>query len=100
MPVIKAFSSATAILVIESQIKVLLGIKYLVPGLISSVSTLSSRIGEANMADLVMGICAIIFLLLLEVCRNSLFSIQFRYDMIYDKSVFPAFGTRRSLPET
>ncbi|TDG48790.1 hypothetical protein AWZ03_004693 [Drosophila navojoa] len=60
MPVIKAFSSATAILVIESQIKVLLGIKYLVPGLISSVSTLSSRIGEANMADLIMGTCAIL----------------------------------------
>ncbi|XP_017969058.1 sodium-independent sulfate anion transporter [Drosophila navojoa] len=70
MPVIKAFSSATAILVIESQIKVLLGIKYLVPGLISSVSTLSSRIGEANMADLIMGTCAIVFLLLLELLER------------------------------
>lgn len=67
MPVIKAFSSATAVLVIESQIKVLLGIKYLVPGLINSVRMLSSRINEAHMGDLVMGICAIIFLLLLEV---------------------------------
>ncbi|XP_034485741.1 sodium-independent sulfate anion transporter [Drosophila innubila] len=75
MPVIKAFSSATAVLVIESQLKVLLGIKYLVPGLISSVRTLSSRIGEANMGDLIMGICAISFLLLLEllerVARNE-----------------------------
>ncbi|KRG01735.1 sodium-independent sulfate anion transporter isoform X2 [Drosophila mojavensis] len=70
MPVIKAFSSATAILVIESQIKVLLGIKYLVPGLISSVSTLSSRIGEANMADLTMGTFAIVFLLLLELLER------------------------------
>lgn len=67
MPVIKAFSSATAVLVIESQLKVLLGIKYLVPGLISSVRTLSSRISEANMGDLIMGTCAITFLLLLEV---------------------------------
>lgn len=67
MPVIKAFSSATAVLVIESQIKVLLGIKYLVPGLISSVRTLSSRINEAKMGDLIMGTCAIVFLLLLEV---------------------------------
>ncbi|EDW38604.1 GL12698 [Drosophila persimilis] len=75
MPVIKAFSSATAILVIESQLKVLLGIKYLVAGLLSSVSTLSSRIDESNMADLIMGICAIVFLLLLEllerVARNE-----------------------------
>ncbi|KAM8703641.1 hypothetical protein ACLKA7_008293 [Drosophila subpalustris] len=75
MPVIKAFSSATAVLVIESQVKVLLGIKYLVPGLISSVRTLSSRISEANMGDLIMGTCAIIFLLLLEllerVARNE-----------------------------
>lgn len=67
MPVIKAFSSATAVLVIESQMKVLLGIKYLVPGLISSVRTLSSRINEAHMGDLIMGACAIVFLLLLEV---------------------------------
>ncbi|BFF90347.1 sodium-independent sulfate anion transporter [Drosophila madeirensis] len=75
MPVIKAFSSATAILVIESQLKVLLGIKYLVAGLLSSVTTLSSRIDESNMADLIMGICAIVFLLLLEllerVARNE-----------------------------
>ncbi|KAL7726030.1 hypothetical protein ACLKA6_008489 [Drosophila palustris] len=75
MPVIKAFSSATAVLVIESQVKVLLGIKYLVPGLISSVRTLSSRISEASMGDLIMGTCAIIFLLLLEllerVARNE-----------------------------
>ncbi|EDV93563.1 GH18211 [Drosophila grimshawi] len=70
MPVIKAFSSATAVLVIESQLKVLLGIKYLVPGLINSVSTLSSRISEANMADLIMGSCAITFLLLLELLER------------------------------
>ncbi|EDV43523.2 uncharacterized protein Dana_GF18533 [Drosophila ananassae] len=67
MPVIKAFSSATAILVIESQLKVLLGIKYLVAGLINSVGMLSSRIDEANMADLTVGVCAIVFLLLLEL---------------------------------
>nr|XP_016926103.1 sodium-independent sulfate anion transporter [Drosophila suzukii] len=67
MPVIKAFSSATAILVIESQLKVLLGIKYLVAGLLNSVGMLSSRIEESNMADLIVGICAIVFLLLLEL---------------------------------
>ncbi|KAH8236814.1 hypothetical protein KR026_011455 [Drosophila bipectinata] len=67
MPVIKAFSSATAILVIESQLKVLLGIKYLVAGLMNSVGMLSSRIDEANMADLTVGVCAIVFLLLLEL---------------------------------
>uniref|UniRef100_T1PFV2 Sulfate transporter family protein n=1 Tax=Musca domestica TaxID=7370 RepID=T1PFV2_MUSDO len=70
MPVIKAFSSATAILVIESQIKVLLGIKYLVAGLIESVETLFLRYGEANTGDLVMGICAIAFLVLFELLEK------------------------------
>ncbi|XP_017083546.1 sodium-independent sulfate anion transporter [Drosophila eugracilis] len=87
MPVIKAFSSATAILVIESQLKVLLGIKYLVAGLINSVGMLSSRIHESNMADLTVGICAIVFLLLLELLdrvasnekRSKLLRISCRY---------------------
>ncbi|KAH8336286.1 hypothetical protein KR074_008552 [Drosophila pseudoananassae] len=87
MPVIKAFSSATAILVIESQLKVLLGIKYLVAGLINSVGMLSSRIDEANMADLTVGVCAIVFLLLLELLdrvahnekRNKVLRICCRY---------------------
>ncbi|XP_030373742.1 sodium-independent sulfate anion transporter [Scaptodrosophila lebanonensis] len=70
MPVIKAFSSATAVLVIESQIKVLLGIKYLVAGLLSSVSTLTSRIDEANMPDLIMGVCAIGFLVMFELLER------------------------------
>lgn len=67
MPVIKAFSSATAVLVIESQIKVLLGIKYLVAGFLESVKTLFARCSEANSADLIMGTCAIVFLILFEV---------------------------------
>ncbi|XP_017031305.1 sodium-independent sulfate anion transporter [Drosophila kikkawai] len=87
MPVIKAFSSATAILVIESQLKVLLGIKYLVAGLMNSVGMLSSRIDESNMADLTVGVCAIVFLLLLELLervahnenRNKVLRICCRY---------------------
>ncbi|XP_037718198.1 sodium-independent sulfate anion transporter [Drosophila subpulchrella] len=87
MPVIKAFSSATAILVIESQLKVLLGIKYLVAGLLNSVGMLSSRIEESNMADLIVGICAIVFLLLLELLdrvasnekRSKILRISCRY---------------------
>lgn len=70
MPVIKAFSSATAILVMESQIKVLLGIKYLVAGLVESMKTLLSRYQEANYADFVMGLCGIIFLIIFEVMDN------------------------------
>ncbi|XP_073847143.1 sodium-independent sulfate anion transporter [Musca autumnalis] len=70
MPVIKAFSSATAILVIESQIKVLLGIKYLVAGFLESVKTLFLRYTEANTGDFVMGICAIVFLVLFELLEK------------------------------
>lgn len=66
-PVIKAFSSATAVLVIESQIKVLLGIKYLVAGFIESLRTLSIKYEEANFGDLLMGIGAILFLISFEV---------------------------------
>lgn len=66
MPVIKAFSTATAILVIESQLKVMLGIKYLAAGFIESIQTLSFRVHEANLGDLIMGLCAIIFLIFAE----------------------------------
>ncbi|XP_075144822.1 sodium-independent sulfate anion transporter [Haematobia irritans] len=87
MPVIKAFSSATAVLVIESQIKVLLGIKYLVTGFIESVKTLFSRYDEASSGDFIMGICAIIFLVLFELLEklanrrdmNKSFAIACRY---------------------
>ncbi|XP_050321114.1 sodium-independent sulfate anion transporter [Bactrocera neohumeralis] len=63
VPIIKAFSSATAILVIESQIKVMLGVKYLVSGFIGSVATLLPRLPETNVGDLVMGLFAVCFLL-------------------------------------
>ncbi|XP_037955503.1 sodium-independent sulfate anion transporter [Teleopsis dalmanni] len=70
IPVIKAFSSATAILVIESQLKVLLGIKYVAAGFIQSITMLSSRIPDANMGDLILGICGIIFLIFLNVLEK------------------------------
>ncbi|XP_013108307.2 sodium-independent sulfate anion transporter [Stomoxys calcitrans] len=70
MPVIKAFSSATAVLVIESQLKVLLGIKYLVSGFIESVKTLFSRYSESSSGDLIMGVCAIVFLVLFELLEK------------------------------
>uniref|UniRef100_A0A1A9Z4X3 SLC26A/SulP transporter domain-containing protein n=1 Tax=Glossina pallidipes TaxID=7398 RepID=A0A1A9Z4X3_GLOPL len=87
MPVIKAFSSATAILVMESQIKVLLGIKYLVAGLVESMKTLLSRYQEANYADFVMGLCAIMFLIIFESFEkfskrskiNGVVRLLFRY---------------------
>uniref|UniRef100_A0A1A9W494 SLC26A/SulP transporter domain-containing protein n=1 Tax=Glossina brevipalpis TaxID=37001 RepID=A0A1A9W494_9MUSC len=87
MPVIKAFSSATAILVMESQIKVLLGIKYLVAGLVESLKTLLNRYHEANYADFVMGLCAIIFLIIFESFEkfsklsniNKMVRLLFRY---------------------
>lgn len=63
MPVIKAFSTATAFLVIESQVKVLLGIKYLVPGFVESIRTLTYKIDEARLGDFCIGTFAICFLL-------------------------------------
>ncbi|XP_055902908.1 sodium-independent sulfate anion transporter [Eupeodes corollae] len=66
MPVIKAFSTATAILVIESQLKVMLGIKYLAAGFVESIKTLSFRLDESNLGDFLMGLSAIVFLIFLE----------------------------------
>ncbi|XP_054742797.1 sodium-independent sulfate anion transporter [Anastrepha obliqua] len=63
VPIIKAFSSATAILVIESQIKVMLGVKYLVSGFIGSVAALVPRLHETNFGDLGMGLFAVFFLI-------------------------------------
>lgn len=67
MPVIKAFTSATAILVVESQIKVILGIKYLVPGFVNSLQKLFLNLDQARVGDAVMGVCSIIFLICLKV---------------------------------
>lgn len=69
MPVIKAFSTATAILVIESQLKVMLGIKYLAAGFVESISTLTYRLNEANLGDFLMGVAAIAFLIIFEVSK-------------------------------
>ncbi|XP_037912641.1 sodium-independent sulfate anion transporter-like [Hermetia illucens] len=66
MPVIKAFTSATAILVVESQIKVILGIKYLVPGFVNSLQKLFLNLDQARVGDAVMGVCSIIFLICLK----------------------------------
>ncbi|XP_055386116.1 sodium-independent sulfate anion transporter-like [Condylostylus longicornis] len=66
MPVIKAFSTATAVLVIESQIKVILGIKYLVPGFVNSIQNLIYKLEEARAGDAVMGTCSLVFLILLK----------------------------------
>lgn len=74
---IKGFSSATAILVIESQIKVLLGINYLVPGFLRSVKTLFQRCHEVNYADLLMGLSAIAFLIVFAVKSINLILYSF-----------------------
>ncbi|XP_017461291.1 PREDICTED: sodium-independent sulfate anion transporter-like, partial [Rhagoletis zephyria] len=87
VPIIKAFSSATAILVIESQIKVMLGVKYLVSGFIGSITALVPRLPETNFGDLGMGLFAVIFLIGLAQLEkvadhpklNPILSTIFRY---------------------
>ncbi|XP_055374921.1 sodium-independent sulfate anion transporter-like [Condylostylus longicornis] len=66
LPVIKAFTSATAILVTESQIKSILGLVYVVPGFINSIIEWTTRISESRWPDVLMGTGSIIFLMLLK----------------------------------
>lgn len=90
VPIIKAFSSATAILVIESQIKVMLGVKYLVSGFIGSVATLLPRLPETNVGDLLMGLFAVCFLLGVAVSKRE--STRILLFFIYSYSLYSANG--------
>lgn len=62
-PVTSAFTSATAIIIIGSQLKNLLGIKYESKGFFDSIVELCKRIGRTSLGDSTLGLIVILFLL-------------------------------------
>ena len=66
-PVTSAFTSATALIIIASQMKSLLGIKYAAKNFYDFIVSLFDHLEEIQIGDTVLGIICIIFLLSLRV---------------------------------
>lgn len=69
-PVIAAFSTATPIVIIGSQLKGLLGIKMSAKSFPDTVVTIVQRIQQTQIGDLSVGVFGIAFLLILRVKSN------------------------------
>lgn len=69
MPVINAFTSATSIIIIVSQLKNLLGISYVSKQLIDTITELFKNYEHARWSDAILGILSVSFLLLLKVYK-------------------------------
>lgn len=67
VPVVSAFSSSTALLVIVAQLKNLFGIKFKAKSLPLTIVKLVENINNLRMGDTTLGFCAIAFLLSLKV---------------------------------
>lgn len=67
VPVTSAFTSATSLIIIGSQLKNLLGIEYSSKGFIDSIHMLIVRLEESVYWDAVLAVGCCIFLLLLRV---------------------------------
>lgn len=67
LPVTSAFTSATSLIIIASQLKALMGIKYNSSNFADTIYQLCQRIGDAEWSDIELSACCIVFLLLLRV---------------------------------
>lgn len=67
IPVVSAFSTSTALLIIVAQTKNLLGIKFKAKNLPSTILSLLKNFHQIKAGDTVLGICSIIFLMAMKV---------------------------------
>jgi solute carrier family 26 (sodium-independent sulfate anion transporter), member 11 len=67
VPVTSAFTSATSLIIIGSQLKSLLGISYTAKDFFQTIVKLVTRITELRAGDSVLGVICIVFLLSLRV---------------------------------
>lgn len=67
VPVVSAFSTSTALLIIVAQLKNLLGIKFKAKSLPTTIVMLVKNIGQIKAGDTILGICAIAFLIGMKV---------------------------------
>lgn len=66
-PVTSAFTSATALIIVVSQLKSLLGIKYSAKNFYGFIVKLFEHLEEIQIGDTILGIICIVFLLSLRV---------------------------------
>ena len=70
IPVVSAFSTSTALLIIVAQTKNLLGIKFKAKNLPLTILSLFKNINQIKVGDTLLGIGAIIFLMTMKVISS------------------------------
>lgn len=75
-PVIKGFTCAAAVTIGFGQVKNILGLKDIPQSFFPQVYYTFQRIPEARIGDVVLGLCCLLFLIMLTVMKNSLSSEQ------------------------
>nr|XP_055072879.1 sodium-independent sulfate anion transporter [Misgurnus anguillicaudatus] len=73
-PVIKGFTCAAAVTIGFGQVKNILGLKDIPQSFFPQVYYTFQRIPEARIGDVVLGLCCLLFLIMLTVMKNSLSS--------------------------
>lgn len=71
-PVISGFTSATSIIIILTQIKGILGLKFKNQGIIDLIKQLFVHISDVKKADAILGLCCVLFLCVIKVLNNAL----------------------------
>ncbi|XP_026299753.1 sodium-independent sulfate anion transporter isoform X1 [Apis mellifera] len=70
MPVTSGFTSATSIIIIISQLQGLLGLKFKAHNIIDNLRKIFQNIENIRVADLILGLCSIIFLLFFRQLKD------------------------------
>lgn len=67
-PVVSGFTSATSVIIIVAQLKGLLGLSFRSHGFLDTVRYFFTHVKDMKLGDASVGVCSMIFLLLLRVC--------------------------------
>lgn len=86
MPVTSGFTSATSIIIIISQLQGLLGLKFKAHNIIDNLRKIFQNIENIRVADLILGLCSIIFLLFFRVSFFKI--IIYKNKIIVFNSIF------------
>ena len=90
LPVTSGFTSATSVIIIVSQLKGLLGLKFSAANLVDTLIKIFENLGNVNVPNMSMGIASIIILLSLRVSifmintlifkKNGIDNLQFKFN--------------------
>ncbi|XP_076340331.1 sodium-independent sulfate anion transporter-like isoform X2 [Tachypleus tridentatus] len=73
-PVISGFTSAAAITIATSQLKGIFGLSFSSEGFIDTVHQLFDNISSTNIADMILGFCCVIILVIIKHFKDRKFS--------------------------